>query len=196
MKDMTPRQKEIIEVAIKLIAQGGIQKLTMSNIAKQIGFSEPAIYRHFQSKMDVLLAILGQFKQRSEFQLKRAQFFDSSGLILLEAIFLEHTKQFVDHPQMAAVMFSEEVFQNDVRLAEEIFSIMTLIHDTIVDIIKRAQARKELRADLPKEHLSLMFLGTLRLLVKRWYLSNYGFDLQQESVKVWESWKTLLAVQS
>ena len=196
MIDMTPRQKEIIEAAIKLIAQGGIQKLTMSNIAKQIGFSEPAIYRHFQSKMDILLAILGQFKQRSEFQIKRAQFFDSSGLVLLEAIFLEHTKQFADHPHMAAVMFSEEVFQNDVQLAEEIFSIMTLIHDTIVDIIERAQARKELRTDLPKEHLALMFLGTLRLLVKRWYLSNYGFDLQQESVKVWESWKTLLAVQS
>lgn len=196
MVDMTSRQKEIIEVAIKLIAQGGIQKLTMSNIAKQIGISEPAIYRHFQSKMDILLAILGQFKQRSEFQIKRAQFFDSSGLVLLEAIFLEHTKQFAAHPHMAAVMFSEEVFQNDVQLAEEIFSIMTLIHDTIVDVIERAQARKELRADLPKEHLALMFLGTLRLLVKRWYLSSYGFDLQQESVKVWESWKTLLAVQS
>ncbi len=196
MTDLTPRQHEILEAAITLIAQGGIQKLTMSNIAKHIGISEPAIYRHFQNKMAILLTMLGQFKQRSEFQLKRAQFFDSSGLTLLETIFLEHTRQLAAHPHMAAVLFSEEMFQNDTQLAEEIFSIMTLTHNTIAEVIERAQARKELRADLPKEHLALMFLGTLRILVKRWYLSHYAFDLQQESVRVWNSWKTLLAVQN
>lgn len=194
MAELTRRQKQIIEVTIKLIAEGGIQHLTMSNIAKQIGISEPAIYRHFQSKMDILLTMLGQFKERSEFQLKRAKFFDSSGLILLETIFLEYTGQFAAHPYMAAVIFSEDVFQNNAQLAEEILSIMELVHETIVDVVERAQARGELRADIPKSHMALMFLGTLRLLVKRWYLSQYSFDLQQESVHVWESWKKLLAV--
>ncbi len=193
MKDMTARQKEIVEVAIKLIAEGGIQKLTMSNIAKQIGISEPAIYRHFQNKMDILLAMLGQFRQRSEFHLKQAQFFESSGLILLETIFLKHTGEFAVHPHMAAVVFSEEAFRNDPQLAEEIFSIMTLAHDTIAGVVGRAQARGEIRHDIPKEHLALLILGTLRLLVKRWYLSHYTFDLQQESVRVWESLKALLS---
>jgi len=194
MEGMTPRQKEIVEVAIKLIAQGGIQKLTMSNIANQIGISEPAIYRHFQSKMDILLAMLAQFKQHSEFQLKRARFFESSGFILLETIFMEHIGQFATRPHMAAVVFSEEAFRNDPRLTEEIFSIMSLAHDTITGVVGRAQAKGEIRHDTPKEHLALMILGSLRLLVKRWYLSQHSFDLQKESIRVWESLKTLLSV--
>jgi hypothetical protein len=46
---------------------------------------------------------------------------------------------------------------------------------------------------MPKEHLALIIQGTLRFLVKRWYLSEYSFDLRQESERVWASLKILLA---
>ena len=57
MSELSARQEEIIDTAIKLIDAGGIQNLTMKNIARQMGFSEPAIYRHFESKLDLLLAM-------------------------------------------------------------------------------------------------------------------------------------------
>jgi AcrR family transcriptional regulator len=196
MAELTARQKEIIEVAIKLIHEGGIQSLTMKNIAKRLGISEPAIYRHFENKMDILLSMLSQFKQRSGEHLSHARSLNGSGLLQLETIFLEHSEQFATHPHMTAVVFSEEAFQDDIRLSEKIFSIMTLAHDTILDIIDCAQKDGEIRNDIPKEHFALMILGSLRLLVKRWRLSDYSFDLKQERIRVWESLKTLLSVDS
>ena len=196
MAELTARQKEIIEVAIKLIHEGGIQRLTMKNLAKHLGISEPAIYRHFENKMDILLSMLSQFKQRSGEHLSRALSFNDSGLLQLETIFLEHSGQFATHPHMTAVVFSEEAFQDDTRLSEKIFSIMTLAHDTILDIIDRAQKDGEIRNDIPKEHFALVILGSLRLMVKRWRLSDYSFDLKQERIRVWESLKTLLSVDS
>jgi hypothetical protein len=95
---------------------------------------------------------------------------------------------------MSAVVFSEEAFQDNSQLSEKIFSVMTLAHDTIVEIIDSAQQRREIRADIPKEHLTLMILGALRLMVKRWRLSNYAFDLKEESHRMWTSLSTLLAV--
>ena len=53
----TERQQEIINVALKLINEKGIQGLTMKNLSKEIGISEPAIYRHFENKIEILLAI-------------------------------------------------------------------------------------------------------------------------------------------
>ncbi|MCK5088225.1 MAG: helix-turn-helix transcriptional regulator, partial [Melioribacteraceae bacterium] len=47
---MTKRQAEIIDESIKLIADKGIQGLTIKNLSKAIGVSEPAIYRHFENK--------------------------------------------------------------------------------------------------------------------------------------------------
>jgi TetR/AcrR family fatty acid metabolism transcriptional regulator len=192
MAEVTTRQQEIMEVAIKLMAQRGIQQVTMKNIAKRLGISEPAIYRHFESKMAILLAILVQFKERSREHLTRARSLKSSGIMQLETIFLEHAGQFAKHPHTAVVVFSEELFQNDLRLTEEVFALMTVVQETVTEIIGEAQSNGEIRPDLPKDHLALMILGTLRLLVKRWHLSHYAFDLQQESIRVWESLKTLL----
>lgn len=50
MNDFTVRQKQIIQQSIQLIADKGIQGLTIKNISKSIGISEPAIYRHFDNK--------------------------------------------------------------------------------------------------------------------------------------------------
>jgi AcrR family transcriptional regulator len=58
----TERQQEIIDVALDLISQKGIQGLTMKNLSKEIGISEPAIYRHFENKIEILLAVLDLFR--------------------------------------------------------------------------------------------------------------------------------------
>ena len=193
MPDLTARQQEIIDVAMRIIADRGIQQLTMNNIARQIGISEPAIYRHFTSKQSLLLAMLAQFKRRAEFQSKQAQFFESSGIILLETLFLEYISLFVNHPHMAAVMFSEDAFRSDPQVHAEIFSVMTVVHDTVTGVMNRAQTKGEIRSDVPSAHLAFAMLGSLRLLVKHWYMSHFAFDLPQEGRQVWESLKILLS---
>ncbi|MCK5675079.1 MAG: helix-turn-helix transcriptional regulator, partial [Spirochaetales bacterium] len=50
MKDLTKRQRQIIDISINIISERGIQDLTMKNLSSQLGISEPAIYRHFESK--------------------------------------------------------------------------------------------------------------------------------------------------
>ncbi len=65
-KEITDRQQEIINVSLELIAESGIQGLTIKNLAKKIGFSESAIYRHYENKIQILLAILDFFKQNTE----------------------------------------------------------------------------------------------------------------------------------
>lgn len=193
MTELTPRQQQIVDVAIELIAEGGIQQLTMNNIALQIGISEPALYRHFTNKKEILLTILGQFRRHSEFHARHASFFETSGLVLLETIFFEYINQFLRSPALASVVFAEEAFKSETDARQEMLSIMKLVHDTITEVVGRAQERGELRADLPDHHLALTFLGSLRLLAKHWAMADYGFDLREEGISLWNSWKTLLA---
>ena len=46
---LTKRQNEIIDTALNLTASGGIQNLTIKNLADALGITEPAIYRHFMA---------------------------------------------------------------------------------------------------------------------------------------------------
>jgi len=192
MTDVTPRQKEIMETAMRLIAEKGIQKCTIKNVSRHIGISEPAIYRHFESKMDILLGILSCFKQRTKATSERIRSSESTAIKQIESIFFGHVHQFTADPTMAAVIFSEEIFQNDRRLSEEVFSIMKLSQDTMLEIIEKGQSNGEIRSDIPKEQLALILMGALRLMVTKWRLSGFSFDLEKEGTDLWNALRKII----
>ncbi|MCD6334357.1 MAG: TetR/AcrR family transcriptional regulator [Candidatus Latescibacteria bacterium] len=192
MTDVTPRQKEIMETAMRLIAEKGIQKCTIKNVSRHIGISEPAIYRHFESKMDILLGILSCFKQRTKATSERIRSSESTAIKQIESIFFGHVHQFTADPTMAAVIFSEEIFQNDRRLSEEVFSIMKLSQDTMLEIIEKGQSNGKIRSDIPKEQLALILMGALRLMVTKWRLSGFSFDLEKEGTDLWNALRKII----
>ncbi|MCK4529791.1 MAG: TetR/AcrR family transcriptional regulator, partial [Candidatus Marinimicrobia bacterium] len=59
----TERQTQILNSSMELIADKGIQGFTIKNLSEKIGITEPAIYRHFESKTDILNTILNNFKE-------------------------------------------------------------------------------------------------------------------------------------
>jgi len=192
MNTLTDRQKEIIDESIRIIAEKGIQKLTIKNISKSVGISEPAIYRHFDGKMDILLAILAQFKKNSRINLAKIDSIKTSSIKQIEYVFNNHFKQFAANPALTAVIFSEEIFQNDKRLSEQVNLIMNLNQNIIMKIIERGQQNNEFISDIPKKQLSIIIMGALRLIVTKWRLSKYSFDLKHEGIELLNSIKMVI----
>ena len=190
--ELSKRQQEIISASIELIAENGIQQLTIKNLSKKLKTAESATYRHFKSKMEILLAILGQFKQNKLFALELVRESNLSELDKLEMVFRERFKQFTAHPAVTAVIFSEEIFQNDKRLSDEVFEIMNASQDTILKIIKSGQENGKIRNDIESTEISLTIIGALRLIVIKWRLSGFAFDLQKEGDKLWRSIKKMI----
>ncbi len=54
----TPRQAEILDRAAELVAESGLAQLTMKRLAERVGFTEPAIYRHYAGKSALLVAMI------------------------------------------------------------------------------------------------------------------------------------------
>src|SRR5690554_1883250 len=48
------RQKQIIDAARKVIIKFGSENVTIRRIAKEVGVTEAAVYRHFPSKKEIL----------------------------------------------------------------------------------------------------------------------------------------------
>ena len=67
--EITPRQLELIEAASRLLTTSGVNGLTIKNLAKEMNFSESAIYRHFSSKEDIILAMLDYLAENIDEQL-------------------------------------------------------------------------------------------------------------------------------
>ena len=189
---MTNRQSEILQAATKLIAEKGIQGLTIKNLANAIGISEPAIYRHFENKQKILIGILSLFSENKENFLSNTQDDDLNPIEQLKSIFELRFKYFVKNPAIASVIFSEELFRNDQLLSDKVFEIMKTSQKIMVQIISKGQNSSELRSDIPAEQLAFIITGAIRLIVTKWRLSNYSFNLELEGKVLWESIETLI----
>ena len=53
-QNTTVRKKQIMAAARKLIMRSGSEHVTVRNMAKEVGISQAAIYRHFKSKTEIL----------------------------------------------------------------------------------------------------------------------------------------------
>ncbi len=177
---LSERQIEIINKSINIIDTKGIQGLTIKNLSKDIGISEPAIYRHFESKTDILLAILKNFEEMSMFLLEAVNGMNDKAINKIEFIFSKILEIFSKEPSQITVIFSEEIFKNETVLREKIANIMTTKQTAIEDIILSGQNAGEIRTDINYKTLALLVMGALRFKVKQWDLKNQKENLLQE----------------
>lgn len=189
----TERQLQIVESSIELIANKGIQGFTIKNLSKAIGISEPGIYRHFESKTEILLSILNNLKEMAEMLSKLMKDFEGTAHEKIDFMFSRMINLFSETPSMVAVIFSEEIFKNEESLKLKISEIMNLHAQTIEYIIARGQEEKNTRKDIEVNTLALIIMGSLRLLVKRWYINNHNFSLNNEGGKLIKGLDKILA---
>lgn len=188
----TDRQVEIIEISMSLIAENGIQGFTIKNLSKQLGISEPAIYRHFENKTAILISILDNFKEMAGMMSTLFTESDKTAISKVEFLFLRMLDIFTEQPSIISVIFSEEIFKNDTVLRNKILEIHNMNQSKIEDIIEKGQTENNVRSDMDKSTLALIFMGAFRLLVKRWDLNNYNFNLKQEGAKLINSFKLFI----
>lgn len=194
--EITERQQEIINVSLALITESGIQSLTIKNLAKRIGFAESAIYRHYENKIQILLAILDFFKRNTEQLFSNQLNSNENALVRIEKLFVTHFRKFTNTPSLVAVIFSEEIFRNEKELSTKVAEIMNLNIASLTTIIKDGQQKGEIRNDIEASHLATMILGSLRMFVKQWSMADYKFDLIAKGAELINSIKMLLHKQN
>lgn len=81
---------------------------------------------------------------------------------------------------MVSIVFSEEIFRNEVILVAKIKEIIEKNHEILRAIISKGQVEDEIRTDLTANQLAIIIMGTLRLFVKKWQFANFEYDLKAE----------------
>ena len=189
----TERQQEIISTALDLINEKGIQGLTIKNLSKKRGITEPAIYRHFENKIQILLALLDLLKKNTSQIFETELNSDETAIRKIERLFEKHFYSFAQMPSLASVVFSEEIFRNEEKLIGKISELIEHNNQTLLSILKEGQQRNEIRTDIDGNHLVIFIMGALRLFVKRWQFSGFSFNLEKEGAGLIQSVKLIIS---
>lgn len=58
-------KNDALEKGLQIIKENGYENVEIKNIAKACGVSSPSIYRHFQSKNDLMMALFVKYPNSS-----------------------------------------------------------------------------------------------------------------------------------
>ena len=192
MTNFTDRQKQIIQASLDLIANSGIHGLTIKNISKKVGISEPAIYRHFESKFDILLGIVSTIKESTGVDLTGITDETQTTINKIRKAFSVRAQRFTNNPSLAAVIFSEEIFDDNSQLSDAIRTTMEESQNKMIKIIQQGQSKGEIVEFIDAEELALMIIGSFRLLVTKWHMNKNSFNLEERTEKLINAFEKLI----
>ncbi|MEN8249737.1 MAG: TetR/AcrR family transcriptional regulator [Bacteroidota bacterium] len=190
--DFTPRQIEIIEAATKLIGEKGLQNVTTKHLAEEIGFSEPALYRHFKGKTEILISVLEYFRIKTRSSLEPILSKQESGLEKVHHLLNYQFKMFTTNPAVIMVIFAETSFQYDKRLSDTVSKLLSQKKQLVINILNEGIADGSIRNDISAEQLASIILGSMRFNVLQWRLSNFDFELTGKGKELWKTINLLL----
>ncbi len=182
--ELSERQSEIIEKSINIISEKGIQGLTIKNLSKEIGISEPAIYRHFENKFEILKTMLLLFKDESLNSFYKAKNNSNGALNKLTIFLSDRVEKFKKNPSFASVIFAEDLFRNEPELKKLVTEIMDENTKRLNELIKIGQIEGEIRNDISSDILSLIILGSFRFLIKKWAQKNGVYDIEKNGIEL------------
>ena len=177
------------------LQQRHIEERSYRWLAKRLGITEPAIYRHFENKIQILIALLDLLKKNTSTLFDAELNSNKPAIKKIERLFERHFEMFAEIPSLASVIFSEEIFRNEDQLIAKISEVIEHNNQKLLTILKEGQKKKEIRGDIEVSHLVIFIMGALRLFVKKWQFSGFSFDLEKEGAKLILSVRQLMVKQ-
>jgi len=183
MRNNKPKYNQIIEAAVKVIAENGFHRSQVSKIAKAAGVADGTIYLYFKNKEDVLVSVfeekMGQFIDKIADMTSKKQNAREKLLTLIDMHFSQLSADY-----NLAIVTQLELRQSDYALRLQINKILKPYLTVIDNIIKEGIDQKLFRSDLNIPLVRQMIFGTLDEVVTNWVMKEQKYDLLSQVPEV------------
>ncbi len=114
------RQEEIKKAVLSIIYRDGLKKLSTKNLAKEVGISEGAIFRHFRSKKGIILAIMDDVILNMVEELRKITLKKTSPEKRLFELLCKTVTFLIENKGITILLFSEASHENDKDMLDKL----------------------------------------------------------------------------
>ncbi len=165
-------KQQIISVALDLFINNGYERTSLTDIAKQIGITKPAIYYHFKNKETLFLAVVNGFLDEMEKWTLSIIEADVSVQDMLQMMFgmLKDAKGTMaaltgtsnsDALEFHTYMLMFEGIKIFPEVRQRVDAFYTYTITALAEKIREAQAKGEVRSDIHPEAFAFQLSATL-----------------------------------
>ncbi|SNS13821.1 transcriptional regulator, TetR family [Anaerovirgula multivorans] len=173
------RKERIILSTIEVINELGIQGLSTREIAKREGISEGTIFKHFQSKNQLLLAVLDYYSQYDSDIVKSINLKNLEPIDAILYFVDAYATYYESYPAITVISQSYDVLSYNPKLTNKIKDIFLGRIKTMETLVKEGQTLGEIHPNADAEKLASMILGSFRIICLKWRMEEYKFPLKE-----------------
>lgn len=163
------RQEEIIRAAIDLAGDRGPDEVTTQDMARAIGVTQGAIFRHFPNKDMIWMGVAHWVRGRLMTVVDTAASQGKDPIDSLQRIFYAHLGFVEKHPALPRLLLSGHLLRKPkVRLL--IQETLRAYEERLRDLLAQAKAERMVSPDLQEVHAASALLSLIQGLVARIYL--------------------------
>lgn len=184
------RRRQLLEVAADLFARHGFRGTTTAQLAKSAGVTEPILYRHFTSKLELFITLIDEIgveliDRWTEALESVSDPMDRLGILLGES----PDKHQRVPSQYRIILQAITESGNDPAIVSAVRRQTSRLHSFVVTELRNLQARNVVRNDEPAEALAWLIIenalgrGMLHPSVNGAQLREVSADDRQQLLK-------------
>ncbi|TGE32935.1 TetR/AcrR family transcriptional regulator [Desulfosporosinus sp. Sb-LF] len=172
------RREMIIIDAVDLLDELGIKGLTTKELARREGITEPAIYKQFDSKQDIILTVLERFASFDEVIQNTILEQKMPCREALAYYVGSYASYYHSYPQITTILFSLDVFQYELSSRQKMRNIIDNRYNFMAKLLEQGLKTGELICTMAAEELTELVMGILWGITWRWKMTDTGEDLK------------------
>jgi AcrR family transcriptional regulator len=186
-------RERILEAATNLFGRRGYHATTVEDITRAAGITRGALYWHFDTKSDVLGAVVERL--RKEYLSRFVKEINQTGPVPMDKIwwtFKFNARFAVEHTDLVHCLrnLSLELSPSEDKNVKAFFRILDKQRSFIVRLIEEAQRSGDIRKDLNAEMLAAIILAIHDGILLQWTASKNRLDGKE---LVWSFRQVMLA---
>lgn len=166
------RREVTVETVIDLAAEQNPTDITTGAIAKRMGVTQGALFRHFPSKDAILQAVMEWVSERLLARIDRATSGAASPLDAMEAAFTAHIEFISEHPGVPRMLFGELQRAEQTMARRMAQTLIQQYGKRLGRLVAAGKQCGQLSATLDEKAAVTLFIGTIQGLVMQSLLAG------------------------
>ncbi len=153
------RQEQIKKAVLDIIADEGLQNISTRNLAKRIGLSEGAIFRHFPTKRDIIKGIMDDVANDLIGSLRNIVLKPEKAEDKLFKYLCQNVKYLKENRGITMLLFSEAAHLGDKELKEKLNHILYEQKQFIIKMVKDGIKEGVWDKSVNAEDVAIIYMG-------------------------------------
>ena len=186
------RKAQIVAEVLRLADEIGPDRLSTTDVARAIGISQPAIFRHFPTKGALWLAVAEDIADRLQSYWAAAEAGATGPQARLKALIGAQLTAIAETPALPSILFSRELQVDNPALRDVFRGLLGAFQGRLVAVIRDLQAAGDLKRDVSPEDVAILLTSLVQGVAIRWTLGARGFALVPEGLRLFDVQMELL----